>query len=244
MIIIAGDSWGCGEWGESDNTGPNVQFGIVTHKGLEQYLKNDGHNVINVSYGEASNVDVWKQLNTALNVLSGVGKVSDIQHIFVFQTEWHRAYRYTIPVDSVIDINHIHMVMSSYYYRLSDLALKFRVRIGLIGGCSDVLWLDQFEKEYPGVFIACQSLINLCLNDNHRTSNPLFDLENDLPLIDKMKSNNFKSTEFLLSQLAATEKRRQDMKGCPKFFAPDFAHANQFGHQKLYNLLKLQKMLS
>jgi hypothetical protein len=31
MIIIAGDSWGCGGWGESDNTGPNVQFGIVTH---------------------------------------------------------------------------------------------------------------------------------------------------------------------------------------------------------------------
>lgn len=244
MIIIAGDSWGCGEWSESDRTGPNVQFGIVTHTGLEQYLQDDGHNVINVSYPGSSNVDVCNQLNTSLNVLSGVGKVSDVKHIFVFQTEWHRAYRYTLPVNSVIDIDYIHMVMSDYYYRLSDLALKFNVRIGLIGGCTDVLWLDAFEKEYPEVFIACQSMINLCLNDNHRINNPLFDLENDLPLVDKMKSNNFKNTEFLLAQLKDTSERRDDMSLCPHFFAPDFVHANQFGHQKLYNLLKLQKMLS
>jgi len=244
MIIIAGDSWGCGEWGESDRTGTNVQFGIVNHTGLEQYLQDDGHNVINVSYGGSSNIDVCNQLNTSLNVLSGVGKVSDVKHIFVFQTEWHRAYRYTLPVDSVIDIDYIHTVMSNYYYRLSDLALKYKVRIGLIGGCTDILWLDAFEKEYPGVFIACQSMINLCLNHNHRIGNPLFDLQNDLPLVDKMKSNNFKNTEFLLAQLKDTNDRRDNMSRCPQFFAPDFVHANQFGHQKLYNLLKLQKMLS
>lgn len=243
MIIIAGDSWGCGEWGESDNTGPNIQFGIVTHTGLEQYLQDDGHNVINVSYGGSSNIDVCNQLNTSLNTLSCVGKLSEINRIFVFQTEWHRGYRYTLPADRVIDIDYIHMVMSDYYYRLSDLALKYNVRIGLIGGCADVLWLDAFEKEYPGVFIACQSMINLCLNDNHRTSNPLFDLQNDLPLTEKMKSNNIKNTEFLLTQLTDTAKRRDDMQLCTKFFEPDFVHANQFGHQKLFNNLKLQKFL-
>ena len=243
MIIIAGDSWGCGEWGVSDDTGPIVEFGTVTHTGLEQYLQDDGHNVINVSYGGSSNTDVCNQLNTSLNTLSCVGKVSDINSIFVFQTEWHRCYRHTLPVDSVIDIDYIHRVMSSYYCRLSDLALKYNVRIGLIGGCTDVLWLDAFEKEYPGVFIACQSMINLCLNDNHRISNPLFDLQNDLPLVDKMKSNNFKNTEFLLAQLKDTSDRRDDMSLCPQFFAPDFFHANQFGHQKLFDILKLREVL-
>ena len=49
MIIIAGDSWGCGEPGVSDDTGPIFQYGTVTHTGLEQYLQDDGYKVINIS---------------------------------------------------------------------------------------------------------------------------------------------------------------------------------------------------
>lgn len=237
MIIIAGDSWGCGELGVTDNTGPDLKYGTVTHTGLEQYLKDDGYNVVNLSVGDASNTDIWNQLNNSLRTLNCVGKLSDVHRIFVFQTEWHRCYRRRLPLDGVIDIDYIGRLISAYYYRLSDLALKYNVRIGLIGGCSDVLWLDQFEKEYPGVFIACQSMINLCLNGNHRTENPLFDLVPDLPIIDKMKSNNFKNTEFLLAQLTYTSERIDNMKQCPQFFAPDFVHANRFGHQKLFDIL-------
>ena len=238
MIIIAGDSWGCGEPNVSDNTGPIVKYGTVTHTGLEQYLQDDGYNVVNLSVGNASNTDIWNQLNNSLNTLNCVGKVSDVHSIFVFQTEWHRCYRQTLPLDSVIDIDYIHRIMSANYYRLSDLALKFNVRIGLIGGCSDILWLDAFEKEYPGVFIACQSMINLCLNDNHRTENPLFDLLPDLLIVDKMKSNNFKNTEFLLAQLTDTSERIDNMSRCPQFFAPDFVHGNRFAHQKLFDILQ------
>ncbi len=238
MIIIAGDSWGCGEVGVPDDTGPFVQFGSVTHTGLEQYLQDDGYTVINLSVGDASNTDVWNQLNNSLNTLKSVGKVSDVDSIFVFQTEWHRCYRRRLPLNSVIDIDYIRRIISGYYYRLSGLALKYNVRIGLIGGCSDVLWLDAFEKEYPGVFIACQSMINLCLNDNHRTENPLFDLLPDLPIIDKMKSNNFENTGFLLTQLTDTSERRDNMSQCPQFFAPDFVHANRFAHEKLFNILR------
>ena len=238
MIIIAGDSWGCGELEVTDNTGPDLKYGTVTHTGLEQYLQDDGYNVVNLSVGDASNTDIWKQLDNSLNTLNCVGKVSDVHRIFVFQTEWHRCYRRKVPLDSVIDIDYIGRIMSACYYRLSDLALKYNVRIGLIGGCSDALWLDQFEKEYPGVYIACQSMINLCLNDNHRIENPLFDLLPDLEIIDKMKSNNFKNTEFLLAQLTDTSKRRLNMTQCPQFFAPDFVHPNRFGHQKLFDILQ------
>jgi len=238
MIIIAGDSWGCGEVRVSNNTISDLKFGTIAHTGLEQYLKDDGYNVVNLSVGNASNTDIWNQLNNSLSTLNCVNKLSDVQNIFVFQTEWHRCYRRTLPLDGVIDSDYIVRLMSAYYYRLSALALKFNVRIGLIGGCSDVLWLDQFEKEYPGVFIACQSMINLCLHDNDRTENPLFDLIPDLPIIDKMKSNNFKNTEFLLAQLTDTSERIDNMKQCPQFFAPDFVHANRFGHQKLFDILR------
>lgn len=238
MIIIAGDSWGCGEVGVPDDTGPFVQFGSVTHTGLEQYLQDDGYTVINLSVGDASNTDVWNQLNNSLNTLKSVGKVSDVDSIFVFQTEWHRCYRRTLPLNGVIDIDYIRRIISGYYYRLSGLALKYNVRIGLIGGCSDVLWLDEFEKEYPGVFIACQSMINLCLNANHRIENPLLDLLPDLDIVDNMKANNFKNTEFLLAQLTETSERTYNMSQCPQFFAPDFVHANRFAHQKLFDILR------
>ena len=238
MIIIAGDSWGCGEVGVPDDTGPFVQFGSVTHTGLEQYLQDDGYTVINLSVGDASNTDVWNQLNNSLNTLKSVGKVSDVDSIFVFQTEWHRCYRRRLPLNSVIDIDYIRRIISGYYYRLSGLALKYNVRIGLIGGCSDVLWLDEFEKEYPGVFIACQSIINLCLNNNHRIENPLLDLLPDLDIVDNMKANNFKNTEFLLAQLTETSERTYNMSQCPQFFAPDFVHANRFAHQKLFDILR------
>jgi hypothetical protein len=238
MIIIAGDSWGCGEVGVLDDTGPFVQFGTVTHPGLEQYLQDDGYKVINLSVGGSSNTDVCNQLNNCLNTLNSVGKVSDIDSIFVFQTEWHRCYRRTLPLNSVIDIDYIRRIISEYYYRLSGLALKYNVRIGLIGGCSDVLWLDEFEKEYPGVFIACQSMINLCLNNNHRIENPLLDLLPDLDIVDNMKANNFKNTEFLLAQLTETSERTYNMSQCPQFFAPDFVHANRFAHQKLFDILR------
>jgi len=53
-----------------------------------------------------------------------------------------------------------------------------------------------------------------------------------------MKSNNFKNTEFLLAQMTDTNERLQKMSQCPQFFAPDFIHANRFGHQKLFGILR------
>ena len=41
-ILIAGDSWAMGEW-------PKKQEDGIQHKGLEQYLLDDGHDVVNIS---------------------------------------------------------------------------------------------------------------------------------------------------------------------------------------------------
>ena len=43
-IVIIGDSWGCGEWGQN----------VVTHTGLEQYLTDAGYVVTNLSKGGSS----------------------------------------------------------------------------------------------------------------------------------------------------------------------------------------------
>ena len=234
MIIIAGDSWGCGEW--------SLEFKI-THTGLEQYLQDDGYKVINISHGGSSNDDVYKQLSNCLYILSCVTKISEVKNIFVFQTEWHRDHhRYHSLADSIFDINYIHTVMSNYYYRLSELAIKYNVRIGLIGGCSDTIWLDKFEIEYPGVYIACHSMINLCLTDNHRRDNAAYNLLYPVNLAEEIEKANTQNKQFLLDQLELTMNRAKNLNNYPQFFAPDFKHPNRHGHLKLYDFLKQQKL--
>lgn len=68
-ILIIGDSWGCGEWGHlckehlvlKENCGckpPNIpQIYAVTHPGLEQYLRERGCFVTNISRGSGSNME-------------------------------------------------------------------------------------------------------------------------------------------------------------------------------------------
>ena len=46
MILIGGDSWGCGEWGPDSK---------IRHRGLEQYFIDKGYSVRNSSKGESSN---------------------------------------------------------------------------------------------------------------------------------------------------------------------------------------------
>jgi hypothetical protein len=230
MIIIAGDSWGCGEWSLEHK---------LTHTGLEQYLQDDGYKVINISYGGSSNDDVYKLLSNCLYILSCVTNISEVKNIFVFQTEWHRDHhRYHSLADSIFDINYIHTVMSNYYYRLSQLAMKYNVRIGLIGGCSDTIWLDKFEIEYPGVYIACHSMINLCLTDNHRTDNPAYNLLYPVNLAEEIEKANTQNKQFLLDQLELTMNRAKNLKNYPQFFAPDFQHPNRHGHLKLFDILR------
>lgn len=56
-ILITGDSWGCGEW-----DGLNVDY-RVTHSGIEQYLRDDGYTVENVSRGGYNNLESLEAIN-------------------------------------------------------------------------------------------------------------------------------------------------------------------------------------
>ena len=52
VVVIAGDSWGCGEWTQRDH-----RDYYVSHAGLAQYLADDGYQVINLSQPGAGNLD-------------------------------------------------------------------------------------------------------------------------------------------------------------------------------------------
>ena len=61
-VLIAGDSWGCGEWSVED--GPATR---VIHRGLEQFLIDYGCSVTNLSEGGSTNFTQAQKLVLELN---------------------------------------------------------------------------------------------------------------------------------------------------------------------------------
>jgi hypothetical protein len=249
MIIIAGDSWGCGEF--PSPWSPNVDYKKLI--GIGNYLSADGHDVLNISKPGHANFGILFDLTSTLHTLSLQGRLNQITHVFVFQTEWYRDFRVEAPdLESFVktydaryhepgyfDSTFIPSFLSRWQYRLSDLAVSHNLRIGLIGGCSDTMWLDKFEQEYPGLYIACQSSTNLCINDNPRINQPVFAAKIPLLLIDSVKRTASNSDfESLLDQVDYGTQRLSDWKHYPEWFFPDGIHLNRNGHKKLYDYLK------
>jgi len=240
MHIVAGDSWGAGEWKDLELVGP----------GLAECLGKDHDCVVNLSIPAGTNYFTTIVLEKFLKSLVST---KCIESIFVFQTEWIRDYTGTHSVEhkkNQPDLGYTDLknyTISDFYFSLSRLSQNFKVPIMLIGGCSDVLFLDNFNQEYPGCQIACQSFTNLCVNNDHYTTTPTFELatapENKITsrhsIIKKAKqySNNNDVNDFLNDQDRAVD-RVNIFSEYKQWFYPDGYHANRFAFEKLYKFLK------
>ena len=80
-IIIAGDSWAAGEW-NTDAT--------VAHRGLQKFLTDDGHNVVNISYPGGSNLQAVERLNNYIQLNDSLLETI----VFFFITEFFREIFY------------------------------------------------------------------------------------------------------------------------------------------------------
>lgn len=231
-VLIAGDSWGCGEW-QVDQYG---NYG-VTHRGLAQLLHDDAFAVINLSQPAGSNIMSSMRIENFLRN----NPWYEIHGIFVFQTDWIR--------DDYLLRDHDHTGFSSFgqaeiyfisqfYYSLSDIAKKYSLPICLIGGLSDTLYLDQFEREYPGLQIGCQSFVNLVINHTPRLSNPVhscYDNRVDA-VIDLLPKNDVVKKE-ILARLDIAKEREKAIKQHVSLF-PDQFHPSATAHAELYRYLK------
>ena len=233
MIVIAGDSWGCGEWHDLN----------LTHGVLAQYLLEDNHNVINLSVHGSSNWEIYERLD--LFFKSGIPKYlkESIELVLVFQTEWIRDLSL-----NKLSCGKEHArtnAIACWQYRLSEVAVKNNVKIGLIGGCSDTVYFDYFEKEHPGVFIACQSFTNLCAGNNDRVDDPTFFVRPDNDVLKKLGAHykKYSSIDLLSDDIDRGISRDKIWKIHPKWFYPDGNHANRHAHKKLYDYLKTTKVI-
>jgi hypothetical protein len=260
MIIVAGDSWGCGEW-MLDQSGTTV----MAHGGITQYLREQGHDVINVSQAANSN---WQTLQCLLSLLSSqtysknnhshgfhiVGNkqqawnVQDVEMLLIFQAAWFQDYRVVSAgqgTDSVTNFllpSHYNSELqyqniSQWQYRLSEMSQEFDIPIVLVGGGSDCEWFSNFENEYPGLSIACQSITNLCIDNDHRISQPVFGCYNQEILQEcKQKAVDTQAVEFLLQQVELGLVRKKIWENNPVWF-PDGVHGNRDAHKKLVDLI-------
>ena len=230
-ILICGDSWGCGEW--------NVECTEVLHPGLEWHLKNAGHHVTNISRSGGSNLDTVNRLSLWLERFGDDKRYL----IFVFQTEYTRDFKHNVDsdwnIDSVTQLSD--QWIARFYMRLSDLAQKYQCDIKIIGGCSDTQWFDNMNLDHPGCEIACQSLTNLLIYDNHRSNQPVFSWydKNCVELLDKIKQHGCDKAETLLVLQQGFE-REDLLRSNPQLFFPDGKHPNRQGHKKLFEFLTVQ----
>lgn len=239
MILIAGDSWGCGEWA-------NINGYSIQHTGLEQYLIDDGNEVVNLSCGGASNLEAANRIETFLDIKDKLN-IKKIETILVFQTEWFReldSSRYFYPLSNdeyfkfIFNNEYLNIdkCISSWYRRLSNIGKKYSVKIGVIGGASDTIFLSKFEDEYPNVFIACQSLTNLLVNNNPYIDCPVFGINTEL--FQQRQTTNIDIMSNIINDIDKSDQRVDTWKKFPEYFWPDGAHPNRLGHKILFNFLK------
>lgn len=237
-ILIAGDSWGIGEC--------NLACDQVLHSGLQNYI-NDQHQVVNISCGGISNLDIANRLDSYLQ--RNRSNLPD--KILVFQTEYTRDFRHQRrqldygandwqQVQQVRDLQN--MWIERFYFRLSEIAIKYECLIYLVGGCSDTMWFDDMSQDYPGCNIICQSLTNLLIRNESYISDPVYSwyTVDSEPLIQQLRSHLASdiATVELIEQIHRGFEREALLLENPDLFYPDGKHPNRKGHWILYQYLQ------
>jgi hypothetical protein len=205
-ICIAGDSWGCGEWGK------NAQKEYtVLHRGLEQYLRDRGHTVDNLSEGSISNKE-------------SIGRVMSNEKLYDFtlwfQTDPLRDLRpYDIFKEQHLThkqlVNLSNDLLNESYSRLTKPVL-------CIGGCSklNLNLMSNYTNLYPLIASVPEMLIP-------KFKHPRLWQSDWAALVDRQFDGDS------LRRLAADKQRQDRLFAETELFWPDGRHPNRQGHKVL-----------
>jgi len=243
--LIVGDSWGCGEWDKDCNFNP--------HRGLEQFLLDDGHSVVNLSSQGISNHDIYQRAYQYFQR----HQPHDIDTILVFQTEYNRDYKHSLGWEETLGAQDWNSVVqpedmamrwiSRFYQNLSQLSQSTGCAVKIIGGHSDTLWFDNIEEHYPGCKIICQSMTNLILTGQQCIDQPVLSFyeRKTEDLVRKIKDtlNSTDKVERLLTLIDQGYQREMLLRQNPQYFYPDGIHPNRQGIRILYDFLKREQHL-
>ena len=211
-ILIGGDSWGCGEW-----TWFSERNYKVSHKGLEQYLLDDGFSVVNCSQGGSSNRQSIDRVTRRL-------ELDNYDHIVWVQSDPMRDLKYETfntlftSYQQVLDCHN--RLLNSSYQRLNQLGKK----IICVGGCSK---LDPDIRNYDNLIPLVGSMIELIMP---HIPAPNIWCNDWLYYID---SN---ANESLFDRLLVDKKIQEQITAEP-IMNPCGYHPNRDGHRILFDVV-------
>lgn len=248
MILIAGDSWGCGEWSAGFPPGlarrfhavvPKVPF-VITHRGLQQFFEDDGMPVTNVCQSGGSNSMTVAAL-TRYFIAAGAARP---HRVLVFQTEYDRDLLHS---DHTLDLVFLERniitlgqrMIKDFYRDLAGLCRRFTISIDIIGGCADALEPQQVLDQFPGCRVICQSMTNLMLWDEHHTERPVLSwykqtTSRELARHMKSRCDSDQDLGDLVEDLQQGMDREITLFQHPEWFYPNDVHPNRYAHHKLY----------
>lgn len=210
-IYIGGDSWGCGEWGYTKETYS------VTHKGLEQFLIDDGHTVTNKSRSARGNKKTYDLLVEA-----------DEHDVYIiFQTvslrdneDWNSLVTWTDFIGRNEELQ------ADFYKKLSSLPMK----IHILGG------LEKINKDhiaqYPNLVPVIESIPEVLTEFKAETLRSYIGIYNFYDLL----SHNIDIE--VLDKLDDALNYWDDTVSNTEYFQPDGKHINRHGHRQVYNIVK------
>lgn len=239
-ILIAGDSWGAGIPLVNLDSSLDLIYG-----GITDFISKENFRVINLSKPGGSNLQACDNIENFLKY-NPPKEVAQIKTIIFWKTEFFREIWYYKPKDLEKELTHSYSTLRDHwiyrpYYRLAEISKKYNKPIYIIGGCSDTVWYDDFEQDFPGVKIACQSATNYILNGNHRIDQPVFcEYLNGWvdPFLELVKPKTFgKELEIMLDDMELGFNRIQLFNEYKDVFFPDKTHPNIEGQKILFDLL-------
>jgi hypothetical protein len=236
MILIAGDSWGCREWGVPENK---------KHECLAGYFRAQGDSVINISVANACNFDIVKSVDSFLDNNNHL--LASINRILVFQSNWNRDWRRRYDFDISTDLQQpsyptiVAKFIHRFYMMLNQTGSLYNKKIELIGGCADTIAPDECQY-YEFLQVSCQSMVNLLTTGSARIVKPVHSLWVDnqitLEFIEHLKKIlDSENLNLFLNDIDLGHKRLKLMRTMPKYFGEDWYHANSSGHQVLFEFL-------
>lgn len=237
-FLIVGDSW---SQGEIENYNWGAQSHIVVHRGLTQYLMDDGHRVHNRGGLGWSNIEAYFQMessfrdNTHVNYPKPIE--DNIDYIIWFTTDSLRDIQEKEYNERLQEKGSIRQVifdiLEEVYARFDKFAKEIDKKVYLVGAWAPVhSSISKYSNLVPLIDDVHEFLVpgsNISLT---HSALQLFDhVRQSADLVPDVKQEIIELTD----EWAHAEDIR---KANPEWFFPDEQHANRAAHYKIYEKVK------